>query len=140
MARNLTVNVPGFGLVIALLSGCSLLPNSQPRQIEIVAEPIEKPELVLPETDRLKLREIDWFLITPENAAERFAEIERSGQSVVFFAVTADGYEELALNLGDIRSMIQQQQAIIAAYENYYQAAEEAIDNANRSGANAAEN
>ena len=131
MVRNLTQNVLGFGLVIVLLSGCSLFPSAQPRQIEIVAEPIEKPELVLPDVDSLRLRNIDWFLITPENAEERFQEIEQNGQSVVFFAVTADGYEELALNLGDIRAMIQQQQAIIAAYENYYQAAEQAIDQAN---------
>jgi hypothetical protein len=38
----------------------------------------------------------------------------------VLFAITADGYEALALNLSDVRSMIQQQQKVIAVYQDSY--------------------
>lgn len=42
-----------------------------------------------------------------------------SGEAVLF-AVTTDGYEALALNLSDVRAMVQQQQKIIAIYQNSY--------------------
>jgi hypothetical protein len=36
----------------------------------------------------------------------------------------------LGLNFSDIRALVQQQQAIIAAYEGYYKEAEQALDKA----------
>jgi len=44
--------------------------------------------------------------------------------------LTGEGYENLGLNFSDIRALVQQQQAIIVAYENYYKAAEDALDGA----------
>jgi hypothetical protein len=46
------------------------------------------------------------------------------------FVLTGDGYSNLGLNFSDIRALVQQQQAIIVAYEEYYQQAEETLDNA----------
>lgn len=59
-----------------------------------------------------------WVIITPENVDEKFAAI-RSGE-LVLFALTADGYEALGLNLSDIRANIDQYKAIIAVYEKSY--------------------
>jgi predicted transcriptional regulator len=50
----------------------------------------------------------------------------------LLFGVTDKGYENLALNLSDLRAYLQQQKAIIAAYENYYQQSNKAIEEANR--------
>jgi len=49
----------------------------------------------------------------------------------VLIGLTDDGYEVLALNYSDIMAYIQQQNAIIKAYENYYVLSEEALDDAN---------
>lgn len=49
----------------------------------------------------------------------------------MLFGVTDKNYETLALNLSDLRAYLQQQKAIIAAYENYYQQSEKAIEEAN---------
>lgn len=46
------------------------------------------------------------------------------------FVLTGEGYENLGLNFSDIRALVQQQQQIIIAYENYYKAAEQAMENA----------
>jgi len=112
-----------------LISGCSLL-TPQPKSVEISTQPVNKPELELPETDEIRLRAVDWTLITPENVEEVFSKAEESGRPVVFFALTDEGYENLGLNISDIRSLIQQQQTIIAAYENYYTESQEALDGA----------
>lgn len=127
MKRSI-VNVLGFGLVIALISGCS---TPMPQRIEVSAKPVDKPELVLPDADVLRMKEVEWILITPENFEEKVAEIEATGRPVVFFALTDEGYENISMNFSSIRAFIQQQRAIIAAYQNYYTESEEALDKAN---------
>lgn len=112
-----------------LVSGCSLL-SSQPDPVEVSTRPVEKPGLELPQADEIRLREVDWQLITPENAEEIFETAEESGRPVVFFALTDKGYENLGLNISDIRAYIQQQKTIIAAYENYYEESQEALNGA----------
>jgi len=127
VVKHLIKNVLGFGLVLALLSGCS----STPQRIEVSAKPVEKPELVLPNADSLRMKGVEWILITPENFEEKVAEIQKSGRPVVFFALTDEGYENISMNFSSIRAFIQQQRAIIVAYENYYKNANEALDAAN---------
>lgn len=102
-----------------------------PQRIEVSAKPIEKPELVLPNPESINMKEVTWILLTPENFEEKVAELSKNGRPVVFFALTDKGYENLSLNFSDIRAFIQQQKAIIAAYENYYKNADEALDAAN---------
>ena len=123
-------NVLGYGLVLVALltlSGC----GSMPQKIEVSAKPIEKPELVLPDADGLRMKEVKWVLLTPENFEEKLKDFEKSGRPIVFFALTDEGYENISMNFSAIRAYIQQQQAIIAAYENYYKNANEALDAAN---------
>lgn len=95
-------------------------------------EPIDKPSLVLPDADEIRMREVKWILITPENAEAVFEDLRNQGNSVVLFGLTSEGYENISLNLSDIRAFLQQQQAIIGAYKNYYEDANEAIENANK--------
>lgn len=105
-----------------------------PQRIEVSAKPIERPELVLPPVDQVRMREVEWVLITPDNFEEVVSRIRREGRPVVFFALTDKGYENLGMNFSDIRALVQQQQSIIAAYEAYYKNVNKAIDDANESG------
>ena len=128
MASNSTANVLGFLIVTALLiSGCT----SMPQKIEVSAKPVDKPQLVLPSADELNLREVNWTIITEDNWEEKLAELKSSGRSVAFFAITDKGYENLGLNFSDLRAYVQQQDAIIAAYQEYYEASSDALDEAN---------
>lgn len=113
--------------VLLFLAGCS---TNKPQPIEITTKPIDKPELVLPDAGELNMRDIKWVLITPENYEQVFEELGKDGRPVVLFGLTDKGYENLGLNLSDLRAYIQQQQAILAAYENYYQASEAALADA----------
>jgi len=102
-----------------------------PQRIEVSAKPVDKPELVLPNPEGIRMKNVEWVLITPDNFEEKVAEIQATGRPVVFFALTDEGYENISMNFSSIRAYIQQQQAIIAAYENYYKNANEALDAAN---------
>lgn len=130
------VNVLGFTTVLFVVSACG---GPRPQPLEISAKPVDKPELVLPKVDRVQTRSVEWVVITPDNFQEQVEKLVSRGKPVVFFAVTDEGYEALALNLNDLRSFIQQQQAIIIAYEGYYKDSNSAIEAANAEIASAAE-
>jgi len=123
------VNVLGFIVILTLLTGC-LGRNDIPAPIQIKTKPIDKPELNLPQADELVQRKIEWILITPENYEKAFLNIKNKGRPLVLFGLTDKGYENISLNLSDIRMYISQQQSIISAYERYYNQAESTLDNA----------
>ena len=125
MATLLTKSVLGFTILISL-AACS----TKPQQIEISAKPIEKPTLTLPPVDELNMRNVEWIVINEDNVDAVIAKLNSEGKAFALYALTGEGYGNLGLNFSDIRALVQQQQAIIAAYEGYYQAAEEAMDNA----------
>lgn len=110
-----------LGCFIAL-SACDTKP------IEITSKPLEKPILTLPSLDTIQLKEVTWVILTKENFEEEVAKLP---DGVVFFAMNTKSYENLSLNLNDLRSYIQGQQTIIAAYNKYYVKSSNIIDNAN---------
>jgi len=112
--------------MIISLAACS----SQPQQIEVSAKPIDKPTLTLPPVDELNMRKLEWIVINEDNVDAVMERLQSEGKAFALYALTGEGYGNLGLNFSDIRALVQQQQAIIAAYEGYYQAAEEAMDNA----------
>lgn len=115
-------------LALGFLSACG---DKQPETIEISALPVKKPTLVVPKADTLDLRKVEWVVLTPENFEEKTSELFKQGNPVVFFALTERGYENLSLNINDLRTYIEQQKRIIVAYENYYIRSNATIDEAN---------
>lgn len=116
-----------IGLVL-LVAACSQ-PSTNP--VEVSYTPVSKPELILPEVDQITTRDIDWIVVTEDNFEEIVADLKASGDSVSLFAVTADGYEAIAVNLANVQKLVRQQQAIIAAYERYSRDVDRAIDRGN---------
>ena len=127
MVKRSIANVLGCLTILSIISGCSSLP----KEIFVSAEPIEKPKLILPKTDELDLRDVEWVSLVKENWEEQWAKLEKSGEALAFFATTDSGYESLGLNYSDLRAFIQQQEAIIAAYRSYYLEVEEEFNEAN---------
>ena len=79
------------------------------------------------------MREVTWIIINQDNLEEKIAELTAGGAPLAMFVLTGDGYANLGLNFSDIRALVQQQQAIILAYENYYKEANQAIQDYNDS-------
>ena len=124
-ANLLTKSVLGFMILIGL-AACSTAPQT----IQVTSKPIDKPELVLPDVDQVNMRRIEWVIINKENMDEKIAELTAGGAPLAIFALTAQGYENLGLNFSDIRALVQQQQQIILAYDNYYKASTKALEDA----------
>lgn len=121
MINSSTQNALGFGLValtsLLLLSACGRSAPEPVTPIQVRTIETPRPAPVVPSVDQLQLRDVKWTIVTQDNVNEVFASLP--GEAVLF-AVTTDGYEALALNLSDVRAMIQQQQKIIAIYQNSY--------------------
>jgi hypothetical protein len=116
MVQPSILNALGFLIVMFSLNAC----GTSVKPIEISTTPVSRPQLTLPNVDELNLKTVTWTVITVENFEEKIAQLQSSGQPLVLFAVTADGYEALSLNLNDLRSQVEQLNAIIVAYRNYY--------------------
>ena len=76
------------------------------------------------------MRNVEWVVITKDNYKEVFETLSKTGRPIAVFGLTDKGYADLGLNLSDIRAYIQQQQAIIAAYERYYKEADSKLNEA----------
>ncbi len=87
----------------------------------------------MPPVDEIRLRKVEWIVINRDNLEQKLAELETKGVPVGLYVLTGEGYENLGLNFSDIRALVQQQQAIILAYENYYKQAEQTIEKHNSS-------
>jgi hypothetical protein len=122
-----TVSVLILLTLTMFLGSCA----STPQVVSYKAEPIEKPALVLPNTSVLELRNADWNIITPEELNGIFDKLKKDGEPVVIYALTTEGYSQLALNFADILKLVSQQKAIIEAYKEYYEQTEKNIDDHN---------
>ena len=116
MKKSSTASVLGFTMSLLLLSGCSTTPKVEPvTSVEVKTVEIARPAPIVPSVDQLSLRDVNWIILNPENIDEKFAEIKNG--DLVFFALTKDGYENLSLNLSDVRMNIEQYKRIIAIYK-----------------------
>lgn len=83
-------------------------------------KPVEKAPLETPKVDRVQLDRVDWIIITEDNYLEVFERLRKRGKTVVLFALTDKGYENLSVNMAKIKKLVQQQRVIIIAYKKYY--------------------
>lgn len=110
-----------------LISGCSTLSlfgNKDVKPIEIKTKAVERTKLNIKEPSPLKGRELAWIVVTPENAEEVWKKLKDENADLVLFAITDDGYEQLALTMAEIRNYIAQQRAVLIKYKEYYEPVE----------------
>lgn len=109
-------------LLVSALSGCAWN-QVKPVQVDTVEKP--KTPLSLKDPETVKTRKVQWFVITPENVNEVFKDLEKKKYSLVLFGLTDDGYENLSLNIAEIRAYMTEQKGIIKAYREYYEPPEQ---------------
>ena len=110
-------NVLVFGLIVLLLTNCAAgIKTITSYKIEKKRAPLD---LSVPSP--LSLQNVEWIIITKENAEEVFKKIKEGGGEYSLFAVTDKGYEKLALNFADIRNKLAEQRQIILSYREYYE-------------------
>jgi hypothetical protein len=108
--------------VTLALSGCAGFGfGSSVKPIEIMSKPIERMPLNLAQPAPLKLKRIEWIVVTPANVDSVFNKLANEKQNQVLFAVTDQGYMELAMTMMEIRNFINTQRQIVIQYKQYYE-------------------
>ena len=98
------------------LTSCSSIKPLEVLNLEVKREPLnlDQPEIA-------DFEDLDWYIITSDNAEEMFAKLKEKNLDPVLFGLTDDGYEALSKNFAQIRHYIQKQKLQLETYKNYYE-------------------
>ena len=110
--------------VLLLTSGCGVFnPFSRPevKQVEIQTKAVERTRLNLRLPPPLEAREMEWLVVTPDNIEQVWEKLKEQNVDLVLFALTDNGYEQLALTIAEVRNMINSQRVVILKYKEYYE-------------------
>ena len=98
------------------LTSCSSIKPLEVFNLEVKREPLN-----LDSPDIADFEDLDWYIITSENAEEMFAKLKEKNLDPVLFGLSDDGYEALSKNFAQIRAYMLQQDEIIKSYNEYYE-------------------
>jgi len=112
---------------ICLLFVVLLVVTSCTKTLDVLTICEERERLDLSNPTPLSLRETDFKVVNRQNAESTFKGLEQSGQDPVLVALPWDSYENLALNLNDLKNYIQVLQQILDSYRNYYEPTEQPV-------------
>lgn len=116
-----------------LTTACIPSPEIRATPVTIQSQPIQRPALNLPPVDPFRARDVEWVVVTPENADRIFNEMRARGQAPALFGVDERGYENISVNTQESLRVVLQQQAVIDGYRAYYLRVGKQIDEFNSS-------
>ena len=107
-------------LVSSLLLLTSACASVEP-QVVLKTDYVVKDIPIQPRPKPLNLNRVKWYAVTPENMEEFLARFEEESGINVFFALSVPDYENMSLNVAELRRYINQQKALIVYYEESIQ-------------------
>lgn len=104
-------------LLLTISTGCSLLQSrEEPTTI------IEKQNIPIQSRPQaVTMLPVQFYVVTEDNFVEFSKEFKENYGDLVFFAITVPDYENMSLNLAELRRYILQQRNLIQYYENSIQ-------------------
>ena len=111
-------------MLVLFLSGCSSV-----KELSIFKEEVPRAKLNLEKPTPLQMEQIQWHIITSENAEEVFKKLEADGIDPVLWGLTDEDFELLAKNFAQIRNKMVETNAILDKYKEYYESETEKEDN-----------
>jgi|TARA_A100001011_G_scaffold400175_1_gene512986 hypothetical protein len=100
-------------LLILVISGCS----RPEKEIVTVTEIIKPTIAIAPKPKELSLLPLYFYVITEENYDEFKLKFLDKESDLVYYALSVPDYENLALNMEEIKRYLVQQKEIIVYYE-----------------------
>lgn len=103
-----------------LVSACSQIPTKEIVTVPTVIDTpkIEAPVIqVVPRPNPVQMKDADIVIVTEANLQEVIEKIKTTQGEFVLYAMTAQSFEALALNMEQIKRFIEQQNNVILYYE-----------------------
>ena len=103
-------------ILITFLTSCSGV-----KKLSIFNEEVPRAQLNLEKPTPLQLEELQWIIITSENADEVFKKLEEKGIDPVLWGLTDKDFELLAKNFARIRNQLKITNDLLDKYKEYYE-------------------
>ena len=114
MVQKRFLKISSLLLLLIISSGCSLIPP----QVEVQTKFVEKQIPIQGHPKGLTMYPLQFYAVTEANFEEFKAKFEKeNGGSLVYFAMSVPDYENLSMNMGELKRYIEQQKTIIIYYE-----------------------
>ena len=95
-------NILLLGVLAVFLTSC----GSSVQEIQVTTVEVSKTPLNIQSPDPLKMYDVEWIIVTKDNAMELFEQLKSDGGEYSVFALTDTGYESLQINSTNIRNII----------------------------------
>lgn len=120
MARLLTYGVASWTIPVVMgaaliLSGCSRLQPEPEIKVVTKVEQVQIPTVTRPKPAQLSDTRV--FVVTKDNFEEFEKEFTEIYGELAFVALSMKDYENLALNIAELRRFLNQQKEVIVYYE-----------------------
>ena len=110
-----------LSVLVSLILITSLTSCSGVKQLEIFKTEVEREKLNLKKPTPLELEQLQWIIITSNNADEVFTRLEEAGIDPVLFGLTDKDFELLAKNFARIRNQLKITNDLLDKYKEYYE-------------------
>ena len=114
---NLIRSVLLCGLVISL-NACG---SSKPIDINTIA--VERARLNLEYPPHVSLESPKWVVITPQNSIDVFKKLSTNTDTAALYGLTREQYQQLSIDMANIRQYMIISKEIIKKYKEYYEPA-----------------
>ena len=91
------------------------------KELSIFKEEVPRAKLNLEKPTPLELENLQWIIITSENADEVFRKLEEKGIDPVLWGLTDKDFELLAKNFARIRNQLMVTNNLLDKYKEYYE-------------------
>ena len=110
-----------LSVLVLLILTIFLTSCSGVKKLSIFKEEVPRAELKLEKPTPLQLEELQWIIITSENAEEVFKKLEEKGIDPVLWGLTDKDFELLAKNFARIRNQLKITNDLLDKYKEYYE-------------------
>mgnify|MGYP003658731113 CR=1 FL=1 len=97
--------------------GCSLLKEPQ---IVTVTNTVKTTAPIVARPKGVQLNDVKIYVVTEDNVDKFIADFTAKNGQLVYIAISVKDYENLSLNIAELRRYIEQQTQIIVYYEEYH--------------------
>jgi hypothetical protein len=106
-------------LILTLListTACSTLQKVQ--RLEVFSTPVERAPIPMqPPPAPVKLRSVEWYVVTEDTYSDFKEKLVNRQGLPVWYSITVNDYENLSINLEELRRYIIEQQELLKYYE-----------------------
>lgn len=113
MANHKVLSAIAFLVIFSSLTGCGTVQERVVLKTDYVVKQIP----LQPRPKPLNLHRVKFHAVTAENLEEFLKEFEKINGDIVFLAISVPHYENLSLNIADLKRYVDQQNSLILYYE-----------------------